>query len=193
MNFTRDELRDLGLRSVGENVQVHRSVLFFEPSRIEIGSNVRIDAYCVITAGSEGAVRIGNYNHISAGVYLFGGGGIELEDFVNLSARTTIHSTSDRASQGPALVGPTVPDELRNVQKARVTLRKHSSTSSGCVILPGVEIGMGAIVGALSLVKTAVAPFSIVAGNPLRSIGERDREFLELEHRLTGRASDAAR
>jgi len=189
MNFSRDELLDLGLRSVGHNVQIHRSVLFFEPSRIEIGSNVRIDAFCLFTAGGEGFVKIGDYNHISAGVYLFGGGGIELEDFVNLSARTTIHSTSDRADLKPVLVGPTVPSELRNVESGCVTFRRHSATCSGCIILPGVEIGVGAIVGAMTLVKSDVAPFAIVAGSPLRQIGERDSEFLKLERRLEASAT----
>jgi acetyltransferase-like isoleucine patch superfamily enzyme len=43
------------------------------------------------------------------------------------------------------------------------------------LVLPGVCIGEGAVVGAGSVVTRDVAPFTIVAGNPARVIGERPR------------------
>ena len=49
------------------------------------------------------------------------------------------------------------------------------------VILPGVHIGDGAIVGANSVVGSDVAPYSIVAGNPMRLIRKRfDDELIGL-------------
>ena len=50
------------------------------------------------------------------------------------------------------------------------------------VILPGVSIGDGAVVGAGSVVTRDVPPYAIVAGNPARIIGERNRE---LNYRLS--------
>jgi acetyltransferase-like isoleucine patch superfamily enzyme len=49
----------------------------------------------------------------------------------------------------------------------------------GChaLILPGVVIGEGAVVGAGAVVTKDVEPFAIVAGNPARKIGERNREL----------------
>jgi len=41
------------------------------------------------------------------------------------------------------------------------------------IILPGVEIGKGAIIAAGAVVTQKVAPFKIVAGVPAREIGER--------------------
>ena len=41
------------------------------------------------------------------------------------------------------------------------------------LVLPGVVIGEGAVVGAGSVVTKDVAPWSIVAGNPAKVIGER--------------------
>ena len=49
------------------------------------------------------------------------------------------------------------------------------------VILPGVHIGDGAIIGANSVVGSNVAPYTIVAGNPARTIRKRfDDELIDL-------------
>ena len=44
-----------------------------------------------------------------------------------------------------------------------------------CVILPGVTIGEGAAIGALSLIKEDVEPWTVVAGIPARKISDRPR------------------
>jgi acetyltransferase-like isoleucine patch superfamily enzyme len=59
---------------------------------------------------------------------------------------------------------------------------------AGSVILPGVTIGQGAAVGALTLVRKDVPPFTIVAGPRGEAIGERDRRLLELEQELRQRS-----
>lgn len=49
------------------------------------------------------------------------------------------------------------------------------------VILPGVDIGDGAIIGANSVVGSDVAPYTIVAGNPAKLIRKRfDDELIDL-------------
>ncbi len=49
------------------------------------------------------------------------------------------------------------------------------------VILPGVRIGDGAIVGANSVVGSDVAPYTIVAGNPAKTLRKRfDEELIDL-------------
>ena len=49
------------------------------------------------------------------------------------------------------------------------------------VILPGVQIGDGAIIGASSVVGSDVAPYTIVAGNPARALRKRfDDELIDL-------------
>jgi acetyltransferase-like isoleucine patch superfamily enzyme len=45
------------------------------------------------------------------------------------------------------------------------------------LILPGVTVGEGAVVGAGAVVTKNVEPFAIVAGNPARKIGERNRDL----------------
>lgn len=43
----------------------------------------------------------------------------------------------------------------------------------GCIILPGVNIGEGAIVGAGALVTKDVPPFGVAVGSPARVIKYR--------------------
>ena len=40
------------------------------------------------------------------------------------------------------------------------------------IILPGVTIGEGAVIGARSVVRSDVPPYSIMAGNPAQKIGQ---------------------
>ena len=46
------------------------------------------------------------------------------------------------------------------------------------IILPGVQIAEGAVVGAGAVVTKNVEPYTIVAGNPARKIGERNKDLL---------------
>jgi galactoside O-acetyltransferase len=191
-HLSRDELLALGLRSIGTNVLVDRTCRIYGAGRLSIGSNVRIDAGTVLSASSDG-MHIGDFVHISAGVIIVGQAAVRIEDFVNLSARVTIFSSNDDYS-GAAMAGAMVPDEYRNVHSAPVHLGKHALIGASSIILPGVHVGVGAAVGAMSLVKQSVAEFTIVAGNPLRKIGDRSRALLEHEAHLRGanRVRDAA-
>src|ERR1043166_9465827 len=52
------------------------------------------------------------------------------------------------------------------------------------IVLPGVSIGEGAVVAAGAVVTRDVEPFAIVAGNPARRVGWRQRELrYELDFR----------
>jgi acetyltransferase-like isoleucine patch superfamily enzyme len=50
------------------------------------------------------------------------------------------------------------------------------------MLLPGVTVGTGAVVGAGSIVTRDVAPYAIVAGNPAKQIGVRNRDLTYSAH-----------
>ena len=79
---------------------------------------------------------------------------------------------------------PTIPERYRKVQTGDVVFRRHSLVGAGSVVLPGVTLGEGASVGALSLVKDDLAEFGLYAGVPARRIGDRSRKLLEMERRF---------
>lgn len=178
----REAIEALGFASVGENVQISDRASFYGANRISLGSNVRIDDFCVLSAG-VGGISIGDYVHIAVYSSLIGTGKISLSDFCNISSRVAIYSSNDDYS-GAAMTNPMVPSEYTGVTHDDVFLGKHVIVGSGSVILPGVMLDEGVAVGALSLVHKNCEAFGIYAGNPARRIKDRRRELLELERRF---------
>lgn len=177
-----NELRALGFRDFGERVRVSRLASIHGAALISLASDVRIDDFCLLSA-SDGFFTIGHHIHIAAYASLIGHAAITLADFCNLSGRVSLYSSSDDYS-GHSLTNPTVPDEFKRVEHAPIHLGRHVIVGAGPVILPGFNIGDGAAVGALSLVRHSLDPFGIYAGAPLRRIGDRARDLLELERQL---------
>lgn len=180
----------LGLRSVGSNVQISECARFHGASFIDIGDNVRIDDFCVLSAG-PGGIRVGDFVHVAVYCSLIGRQTIDIDDFANLSSRVSIYSSSDDFS-GASLTNPMVPDEFKQVTHAPVRIRRHVVVGSGTVVLPGVTIGEGSAIGALSLVKSSCDDFGIYAGVPARRVGERRSDILVLERRLRAQLGGAA-
>jgi galactoside O-acetyltransferase len=92
--YTDSELELIGFKCIGKNVNISKNTTFYGVERIIIGNNVRIDDYCVISAGDNG-VKIGSYVHIACFSCIFGQGGVIIEDFAGLSSRVAIYSASD--------------------------------------------------------------------------------------------------
>jgi dTDP-4-amino-4,6-dideoxy-D-glucose acyltransferase len=180
--LSRDAIEKMGFATVGDNVQISDRASFYGTSRIALGDNVRIDDFCVLSAG-VGGISIGQHVHIAVYSSLIGAGKITLSDFCNISSRVSIYSSNDDYS-GATMTNPTVPSEYTGVTHADVYLGKHVIVGSGSVILPGVTLEEGVAVGALSLVTKHCDAFGIYAGNPARRIKERRRDLLELEQRF---------
>lgn len=180
--YSTEELQTLGLASFDTDVRISRKASIYNPGRISIGNHVRIDDFCVLSAG-EGGIEIGNYVHIAVYCSLIGAGKIKLNDFCNLSSRVSIYSSNDDYS-GEHLTNPTVPDKFTGVTHADVMLGDHVIIGSGSVVLPGVCLDDGVAVGALSLVTKDGQAFGVYGGVPAHRIGERKRDLLELEKQL---------
>jgi acetyltransferase-like isoleucine patch superfamily enzyme len=172
----------MGFASVGENVLISDRASFYNCAKITIGNNVRIDDFCVLSAG-VGGIHIGDYIHVGVFASLIGSGKISISDFCNISSRVSIYSSNDDYS-GASMTNPMVATQFTGVSHADVLLAKHVIVGSGSVILPGVILEEGVAIGALSLVQKNCKAFGIYAGYPVKLIKERKRNLLELEKRF---------
>lgn len=180
--LTTKKLVSMGFGKIGNNVLLSDKASFYNCSNIFIGNNVRVDDYCVISAGLDG-VFIGNYIHIATYCSILGQGRVVFNDFSGLSSRVSIYSSSDDYS-GKFMTNPMVPDECRGVTHSEVIIGRHVIIGAGSVVLPGVHLGDGVAVGALSLIRKNCESFSIYSGNPAKRIGDRSIDFLAFEKRL---------
>jgi galactoside O-acetyltransferase len=186
MWLTDRQLRSVGFADLGADILVDESILVFGAEHIHLGSHIRIDAFSVLSAG-PGDLRIGDHVHLGVACRVFAAAGVTFDAFAGLSAGVCVYSASDDYSGG-ALTNPTVPFDLRDVTARPVSLGRHAIVGAGSVILPGVSLGEGASVGALTLVHRSVPEYAVVSGNPMRQIGTRDGTRLrELEAELLRR------
>ena len=87
-------------------------------------------------------------------------GGIEIGDGSLIGHNTTIATLNHDFN----------PEKRANINPKPVKIGKNVWIGSDSTILPGVEIGDGAIVGAGSVVTKSVPKNTIVAGNPAKII-----------------------
>lgn len=180
MSFlSRKKLESLGFAALGNDVFISDKASIYNPGNISIGNGVRIDDFCVISAGI-GGIEIGNYVHIAIFSSLMGAGRIALHDFAGLSSRVSIYSSNDDYS-GASLTNPMVPNQFKNVKSADVELKKHVIVGCGSVVLPGVTLHEGVAIGALSLVTKSFEEFTVCSGVPARRIKARKKDLKELE------------
>lgn len=178
--YSYEELKTFNFLKLGKDILISRKTSLYGAEKMTIGDHVRIDDFCLLS----GRIMIGNYVHIAAYSSLSAGDvGIVLEDFSGLSSRCAIYAQTDDYS-GNALTNPTVPDQYKKTFASKVVLGRHVIIGTGSTILPGVTLGEGASIGAMTLVNKDAEPFSIYVGIPMRKLAERSKKLLELEAQL---------
>ena len=134
---------------LGRNVVVGDQACVRE--RCEIGDEV------VIGRGSlvENDVTIGARTRIQANAYVTAYSTLEEDVFIAPGVVTTNDNYMGRTEKRL--------DEMRGP-----TIRRGARIGGGAVLLPGIEIGEEAFVGAGAVVIRSVAPRTVVVGNPAR-------------------------
>jgi acetyltransferase-like isoleucine patch superfamily enzyme len=154
-----------------EDYFVHSHALCESPS---IGKNSRVWAFAHILPGArlgsecnvcdnvfiENDVFIGDRVTLKCGVQVWDG--ITIEDDVFVGPNATF--TNDL-----------FPRSKQYLQShARTIIKRGASLGANCTILPGITIGMNAMIGAGAVVTRSVPPNAIVVGNPAKIVGYID-------------------
>jgi acetyltransferase-like isoleucine patch superfamily enzyme len=131
----------------GARVRIAPNVSIANGERIEIGADSNIGAHCSLWAGdSTGRIILGRHALLAPEVF--------------------ITASNYRIEPGiPVVTQPKIEQD--------VIIGDDVWLGAGVIVLPGVHIGEGCIVGAGAVVTRSVEPFTIVAGNPARPIGQR--------------------
>jgi len=136
---------------------------------LDIGEGTRIWAFAHVLPGAvigadcnicdgvfiENDVIVGDRVTVKCGVQLWDG--VRLEDDVFVGPNATF--TNDK-----------YPRSKQQRQELFTHVRRGASIGANATILPGVVIGEEAMIGAGSVVTHDVAPGSVVAGNPARTM-----------------------
>lgn len=154
----------------------HTKIIGIE--NIDFGRYVIIDDFVLIYAKKK--IKIKNYVHIASFSSITGGGEVLMDDFSVISSGVRILSGTDDF-KGRGFGNSSISNKFRNLETGKVTLNKFVIVGANSVILPNVEIGEGASVGAGSVVTKNLKPWGIYVGN--KRIGERNRAGILKNHK----------
>ncbi|MDD2881507.1 MAG: WxcM-like domain-containing protein [Rhodoferax sp.] len=150
------------------NFFVHKKALC---ESTNVGKGTRIWAFAHVLPGAvigcdcnlcdgvfiENDVVVGDRVTIKCGVQLWDG--LQVEDDVFIGPNVTF--SNDRFPRSKAY-----PEKYE-----RTIVRKGASIGANATLLPGIEIGSDAMVGAGAVVTRTVPPNAIAVGNPARIVG----------------------
>ena len=132
-------------KSAGRNINIEKGASFGNGSKIELGDNSGIGINCMII----GPVMIGKDVMMASEVIIL-----------------TANHTFDRLDIPMRLQG------ARDVKPVRIGDDVWIGMRS--IILPGVQIGRGAVIGAGAVVTKDVPEYAVVGGNPAKVIKFRN-------------------
>jgi virginiamycin A acetyltransferase len=134
-----------------------------------------INSYSTVQRSKVGAyVTVGLFSFLSeclVGNYVSIGSRVSIGAFshpINLFSSSEVSHRNTHRFFGESLLEMDVTREPGNT-----TLGHDVYVGDNAVILPGLEIGLGAVIGAGSVVTKDVEPFAVVVGNPARKMRMR--------------------
>jgi acetyltransferase-like isoleucine patch superfamily enzyme/dTDP-4-dehydrorhamnose 3,5-epimerase-like enzyme len=158
---------------MSQDIFVHEKALC---ESANVGRGTRIWAFAHVLPGAkigcecnicdgvfiENVVTIGDRVTIKCGVQLWDATVIEDDVFIGPNATFT----NDRFPRSKVY-----PEHF-----LKTVVRKGASIGANATILPGLEIGSGAMIGAGAVVTRSVPPNAIAVGNPARIVGYVDAD-----------------
>lgn len=137
----------------------------------ELGENCIICHNCFIS--HKNRLIIKNNVQIHGNTLLHCQGGLYIGNNVGIATGSILLATDHIYRDGSAIpFGP-------NMEAKPIYINDNVWIGAHVCILPGNEIGEGAIIGTGSVVTKDIPPLAVVLGNPARVIGYRNRDEYE--------------
>lgn len=138
---------------------------------ISIGCGSVIDSFVKIKpAGGLGHLQIGERSIINSCCVLYTGNGISIGDDVAIAANCVFAPVNHEFRFKDKLIR----EQRFRPSKGGIVVEDDVWIGAGCVILDGAILRKGSVIGAMSLVRGEVAPYSVNVGANLQRIGWRE-------------------
>jgi len=154
-------------------VIIGKTVRIRYPEEVSIGDNCIIDDFTYISTSLVLKANI----HISPNCSIIGGknSSVSFDEYSTTSPGVVLVAGSDDYVGG--IANPMAHMKVRgNHEIGHIRLGRHCIVGSNSVVLPNVVFGEGAAVGALSLVRRDLEPWTLSAGIPAKKIKNRNKE-----------------
>ena len=140
-------------------------------SWIQIGQGTEIQRLCRICIGEDDSLE----PRLTIGSRVFIGQGTHLSVMraVIIGNNTIIGANSYLLTNQHCFKSRDIPIRDQGYDCKPLTVGEDVWVGANCVIMPGIEIGRGAIIGAGSVLTKAVGSYEIWAGIPARKIRTR--------------------
>ena len=159
--------------SASKGPAIYQPVVMLKDWMITIDPTSRVDAFTKIEGG-EG-VTIGRFVHIASFSHLnIGGGRLIIGDYCTVSSGGRLISGSN--TKDGISCSASAPKSMQVVIKKTTEMKPFSCVFAGGTVLPGVTLGEGAILGAMSLATHDIPPWEVWAGVPARCVWRRSRD-----------------
>jgi len=162
--LNQGKLENIKFKNIGNNIKISENVTIIGAKNITLGSNVRIDDYCIISA-KNGALVIGDDVHIGGQTYLGCAGELIIGKKVNIAQGVKIYTKSNDYTHAD-------PNN-DNFIIGKILIGDYVTIGPNSVLVGDLNIGEGATIGALSFVKNDLKPWSVYAGSPVRFLKKR--------------------
>jgi acetyltransferase-like isoleucine patch superfamily enzyme len=135
------------------------------------GGRIRIGERCEIGVGAilncyTGSIVLGHDCSVNELSILYGHGGLVIGNGVRIAAHVTIVPSNHRMARDRPIRG-------QGNNNLGIVIEDDVWIGAGARILDGVTIATGSVIGGGAVVSRSTKPYSINAGVPARSIGER--------------------
>lgn len=145
--YNYSHVQPLRLITKGTDCGISPDAVFSNAERISIGDRVEIGSRCHIWAGHNA-------------------GRIEIGDDCLFGPEVLVTAASYRFNDGQ-------PVTRQKMNEADIVIGRDVWFGARAIVLPGAQIGDGAIIGAGALVNSNIPAFAIAVGQPARVVGQR--------------------
>jgi acetyltransferase-like isoleucine patch superfamily enzyme len=136
------------------------------------GFNCRIESYPQIK--TEYTIIIGENVEINDNVHIASGEKVIIGNNVLIASKVYISDINHGNYKNLNQDSPEIKPNERTLSTNPVIIEDNVWIGEGVCIMPGVKIGKGAIIGALSVVTKDIPSNTISVGNPAKTIKEYD-------------------